>query len=130
MKKKDVIVLAVCAAAITGIFGTDNAMCAGDEGYYLNGPVYVPPQTLPNYEGAGRTMILPNREDVGSGSGEYYDNRERALESASIVESEEDSRRILEHFERNGIMDAEGLREAGVSEEGYGQLMDDAKLGY
>lgn len=130
MKKKDVIVLAVCAAAITGIFFTDNAMCADQEEYYLNDPVYVPPQTLPNYPGASQTMILPNTPDNGSASEEYYDNLNRALESASIVESEEDSRRILEHVERNGIMDAEGLREAGVSEEGYGQLMDDAKLGY
>jgi len=88
-------------------------------------------KTLENYEGAGRTYILPNRPDVGSASEEFYDSRKRALESAIIVESEDDAARILNHaFDNMGRMDEEGLREAGVSEEGFNRLIDDANLGY
>jgi hypothetical protein len=88
-------------------------------------------ETLENYEGAGRTIILPNRPDVGSASEAYYRNRQRMAESVRVVDSEDDAARIVHHvIDNNGIMDEEGLREAGVSVEGFNQLIDDANLGY
>ena len=132
MKTEDIIIAAACIATMAiGAFAFTEAEGAENGGvYYLNGPVYVPPQTLPNYEGAGRTMILPNRPDVGSGSEAYYENRRRMAEAVRLV-PEKDGYKILSHvIDNNGIMDTEGLRESGISDEAYDQLRDDAKLGY
>jgi len=116
MKLENKLAIAACIASLVIAARAYNA--AGAE-------------TLENYEGAGKTYFLPNRPDVGSASEEFYNNRKRALESAIIVESEDDAARILNHaFDNMGRMDEEGLREAGVSEEGFNQLMDDAQLGY
>lgn len=96
--------------------------------YYSRGNhVY---HTLEN-RGYHAAQVLPNRPDVGSSSSEYYYNSERAIESARIVDSPDDANRILYYgIDQGGRMNAEGLRQAGVSDEGFGQLMDDANLNY
>jgi hypothetical protein len=99
-------------------------------------------QDLRYYDGARDTRTLENRQQWRSQQfwdtpsrqvpqEEYWSNRDRAYESARVVTGYEDAERILRHgIDAHGVMDAEGLREAGVSERGFNQLMDDARLGY